>query len=57
MTAGTHPPFDDELESALDAAPAYFTTLEPDSIAEFRAATTHPPSLDDVLAGRPVEVT
>ena len=41
----------------LEAAPAFFTTLEPDAIAEFRAATRRPSSLDDVIAGRPVEVT
>ena len=57
MTARARPPFDVELESALNAVPAYFTTLEPDSIAEFRAATTRPSSLDDIIAGRPVEVT
>ena len=57
MTARARPPFDAELEPALDAAPAFFTTLEPDSIAEFRAATTRPPSLEEVIAGRPVEVT
>ncbi len=57
MTARARPPFDVELEPALDAAPAFFTTLEPGSIAEFRAATTRPSSLDDVIAGRPVEVT
>src|SRR6187397_335917 len=57
MTARARPPFDAELEPALDAAPAFFTTLEPDSIAEFRAATTRPSSLDEVIAGRPVEVT
>jgi hypothetical protein len=39
MTARARPPFDAELEPALEAAPAFFTTLEPDSIAEFRAAT------------------
>jgi acetyl esterase/lipase len=57
MTAPAQPPFDVELEPALDALPAFFTTLEPDSIAEFRAATRRPLSLDDVIAGRPVEVT
>ena len=57
MTACARPPFDVELESALDAAPAFFTTLEPDSVAEFRAATTRSSSLDDIIAGRPVEVT
>jgi acetyl esterase/lipase len=57
MTSRARPPFDTELEPALDAVPAFFTTLEPDSIAEFRAATTRPPSLDSVIAGRPVEVT
>ena len=58
MTARTRPPFDSELEPALEAVPAFFTTLEPDSIADFRAATTRPSSsLDEVIAGRPVEVT
>src|SRR4051794_6324129 len=37
MTERARPPFDGELESILDAVPAFFTTLEPDSIAEFRA--------------------
>ena len=46
MTARARPPFDAELESALDAVPAFFTTLEPGSIAEFRAATTRPSSLE-----------
>ena len=44
MTARARPPFDAELEPALEAAPAFFTTLEPGSIAEFRAATTRTPS-------------
>jgi acetyl esterase/lipase len=57
MTERARPPFDDELEPALDAVPAFFTTLEPDSIAEFRAATTRPSSLDEVIAGRPVQVS
>src|SRR4029453_14309386 len=58
MTARARPPFDAELEPALDGLPAFFTTLEPDSIAEFRAATKRPSSsLDEVIAGRPVEVT
>jgi len=57
MTAGAHPPFDTELERALDAAPAFFTTLKPDAIADFRAATGRPASLDDLIAGRPVEIT
>ena len=57
MTARARPPFDVELESALGAVPAFFTTLEPGSIAEFRAATTRPSSLDAVSAGRPVEAT
>ena len=57
MAARARPPFDAELESALESVPAYFTTLEPDSIAEFRAATAHPPSIEEVVAGRPVEVT
>ncbi|HVD80160.1 MAG TPA: alpha/beta hydrolase, partial [Propionibacteriaceae bacterium] len=57
MTERARPPFDDELEPALDAVPAFFTTLEPRSIAEFRAATTRPSSLDEVIAGRPVQVT
>ena len=57
MTARAHPPFDVELESALGAVPGFFTTLEPDSIAEFRAATTRPSSLDEVIRGWRVEVT
>ena len=57
MTAHARPPFDVELEPVLDAVPAFFTTLEPDSIADFRAATTRPSSLEEVIAGRPVEVT
>jgi hypothetical protein len=57
MTARARPPFAAELEPALDAVPAFFTTLEPDSIAEFRAATTHPSSLEEVIAGRPIQVT
>jgi hypothetical protein len=55
MTARARPPFDVELEPALDAVPAFFTTLE--SVTEFRAATTRPASLDDPIAERPVEVT
>ena len=58
MTTRARPPFDVELEAALDAAPAFFTTLQPDSIAEFRAATARSSSsLDEVIAGRPVQVT
>jgi acetyl esterase/lipase len=57
MTARARPPFDAELQPALDAVPAFFTTLEPDSIAAFRAATTRPSSLEEVIAGRPVQVT
>ncbi|MGH3337364.1 MAG: hypothetical protein ACRDPL_00850, partial [Propionibacteriaceae bacterium] len=57
MNARARPPFDVELEPALDAAPDFFTTLEPDSIAEFRAATARPSSLEEVIAGRPVQVT
>ena len=57
MTARAYPPFDIELEPALDAAPAFFTTLKPDAIADFRAATGRPASLDDLIAGRPVEIT
>ncbi|HEX3288583.1 MAG TPA: alpha/beta hydrolase, partial [Mycobacterium sp.] len=57
MTVRARPPFDAELEPALDAAPAFFTTLKPDSIAEFRAATTRSLSLDEVIAGRPVQVS
>src|SRR4030095_3581622 len=57
MTARARPPFDADLEPALDAAPAFFTTLEPDSIAEFRAAIARSSSLEEVIAGRPIEVT
>jgi acetyl esterase/lipase len=58
MNAHARPPFDVELKPALDAAPAFFTTLHSDSIAEFRAATARTSaSLEDVIAGRPVEVS
>src|SRR5215213_1632571 len=57
MTVRARPPFDVELAPALDGLPGFFTTLRPDSIAEFRTATTRRSSLDDVIAGRPVEVT
>ena len=56
MTAPARPPFDAELAPALAGVPAFFTTLRPASIPEFRAATTHPPSIEEVIAGRPVEV-
>lgn len=52
------PPFDAELEPALESLPRYFTTLEPAGIAEFRAATARPrSSVEPAFAGRPVEVT
>jgi len=57
MAAPARPPFDAELEPALATVPGFFTTLEPSAIPEFRAATTRPPSIEDVIAGRPVEVT
>jgi acetyl esterase/lipase len=57
MTALARPPFDPELQPALDTVPVFFTTLEPDSIAEFRAATTRPASLEEIIAGQPVQVT
>ena len=58
MTARARPPFDVEVEPALDAVPGFFTTLKPDSIPDFRAATARTSSLlDDVIAGRPIEVT
>jgi acetyl esterase/lipase len=56
MTAPARPPFDAELAPALDGLPGYFTTLEPGSIGEFRAATARPPAVEDVIAGHPVEV-
>ena len=56
MTAPRRPPFDAELAPTLETVPRYFTTLEPDSIPEFRAATGRPPAVEDVIAGRPVEV-
>ena len=56
MTDPARTPFDAELAPTLDAVPAYFTTLEPGSIAEFRAATSRQPDLDDLVAGRPVEI-
>jgi hypothetical protein len=57
MTALVCPPFDPELQPALDAVPVFFTTLEPDSIAEFRAATTRPASLEEIISKQPVQVT
>lgn len=57
MTARARPPFDVELEPVLDTVPAFFTTLRPESLPEFRAATTRSSSLEDVIAGRPVQVT
>jgi acetyl esterase/lipase len=57
MMTRARPPFDVELEPALEAVPAFFTTLEPDSIAEFKAATTRVSPLEEVIAGRPVEIT
>jgi len=57
MTASARPPFDAELEPALAGLPSFFTTLEPDTIAGFRAALASPPPIADVIAGRPVEVT
>ena len=56
MTADDRPPFDAELEPALANVPGYFTTLEPQAIPDFRSATTRHPSLDEILAGRPVEL-
>lgn len=57
MAAAAHPPFDLELEPALAGLPPFFTTLEPGSIADFRAALAAPPPIGDVIAGRPVEVS
>lgn len=57
MPTRARPPFDAELEPALGAVPAFFRTLQPDSIAQFRAATTRSSSLEDLIAGRPVDVT
>ena len=57
MTADHRPPFDAELEPALANVPGYFTTLEPQAIADFRSATTRHASLDEILAGRPVELS
>ena len=57
MTAGDRPPFDAELEPALVNLPSYFVTLEPQAVHDFRSATTRHPSLDEIVAGRPVEVS
>jgi len=57
MPAHARPPFDAELEPALATVPGFFTTLQPASISEFRAATARPPSIEEVIAGRPIEVT
>ena len=52
------PSFDAELEPALASLPRYFTTLRPSEIGEFRAATSRDrSSIDEVVAGRPVEIT
>ena len=56
MTEPCRTPFDAELAPTLDEVPAYFTTLEPDSIAEFRTATDRQPDLDELIGGRPVEI-
>lgn len=57
MPERSRPPFDAELEPTLAGLPPFFTTLEARSIPEFRAAVAHPPSIQDVIAGRPVEVS
>lgn len=57
MSTGARPPFDPELEPALAGLPAFFTTLAPEDIPQFRAALAAPPLIDDVIAGRPVEVS
>lgn len=58
MAARARPPFDAELAPALDGLPGFFTTLEPSAIGEFRAATSRSrSSIDDAVAGRPVEIT
>ena len=56
MAETARPPFDAELAPALEGLPAFFTATEPATIAEFRTATGHPPAIEDVIAGRPVEV-
>lgn len=56
MTEPARTPFDAELAPTLDTVPAYFTTLGPGSIAEFRAATARRPDVDELIAGRPVEI-
>ncbi|WP_173921501.1 alpha/beta hydrolase [Agromyces sp. Marseille-P2726] len=57
MPRSTRPSFDPELAPALDGLPRFFTTLEPSAIGEFRAATARErSSIEDVVAGRPVEV-
>lgn len=56
MAAPARPPFDAELAPPLDGLPTFFTTTEPSTIAEFRTATAHPPAIEDVIAGRPVDV-
>ncbi|HET8949740.1 MAG TPA: alpha/beta hydrolase [Solirubrobacteraceae bacterium] len=56
MAAPTRPPFDAELAPALEGLPSFFTTVDPATIADFRAATAHSPGIEEVIAGRPVEV-
>ena len=57
MPAPARPPFDAELEPALVGLPPFFTTLRPDAVAQFRSALASPPLIEDVIAGRPVEVS
>lgn len=56
MTERDRPPFDLELEPALANVPGFFVTLEPSHIPDFRAATTRHPSLDEIIADRPIEI-
>ncbi len=57
MSGASRVPFDPELEPGLAGLPSFFTTLDAAGIADFRAALASPPSIGDVIAGRPVEVT
>lgn len=57
MPAAFRVPVDPELEPALTGLPPFFTTLHAAEIPDFRTALASPPPIEDVIAGRPVDVT
>lgn len=50
-------PFDAELEPALAGLPPFFTTMRAEDIRDFRAALASPPPIEEIVAGRPIDVT